>query len=89
MSGQERVGGFLLAPDHDLRERLPSEMRSAGDLYAVVRGRTVVGVTDEYGTCYWAHEDWTLELVEDLLLNKDGSWREDIAASMAKQEPRP
>jgi hypothetical protein len=75
---RERVGGFFLEPDHDLRERLPSDLRQYGDLYALVKGGTVVGVTDEYGTCHWAAEGWTLKSVEDLILNKDGSVREDV-----------
>lgn len=77
MADPERIGGFELTPEHYLRERVPSDLRQYGDLYAVVKGDVVLGVTDEYGTCHWAAEGWTLKLVEDLLLNKDGSWRED------------
>lgn len=67
--------------DDELRASIPEALRSYGDLYAIdlADGQTIA-VTDEYGTCHWAKLGWSSESIENLLLNEDGSWREQSEA---------
>jgi hypothetical protein len=42
-----------------IRERLPSFLRDAVDVYELHRGDRFLGITDEYGTCYYAAAGFT------------------------------
>jgi hypothetical protein len=51
-------------------------LRDYGDLYEVYDCGVLIGITDEYLTCYWARVPLTREDVEDLLMEEDGTPRD-------------